>query len=93
MKVLRRKQVCEMVSYSPMHLWRLTRQNKFPQPIKLGPNSVGYLESEILAWIEARVAERDAKLQKQRATADEQPYRGSETSSAETAGAEQGEVR
>ena len=31
------------------------------------PNSVGWLASEVDDWIKARVAERDAKLQKQAA--------------------------
>jgi len=31
----------------------------FPRPIKIGPRAVGWLESEIDAWLAARVAERD----------------------------------
>ncbi|RUX42140.1 AlpA family transcriptional regulator [Mesorhizobium sp. M4A.F.Ca.ET.050.02.1.1] len=33
----------------------------FPKPIKLGAKSVGWLKTELDAWIEARIAERDAK--------------------------------
>jgi prophage regulatory protein len=32
---------------------------KFPRPIRLGKRSVGWLEHEISAWIESRVALRD----------------------------------
>lgn len=31
---------------------------KFPRPVKLGPRAIGWLEEEVVAWIEARVAER-----------------------------------
>lgn len=58
-RILRQRQVCECVGYSPMHLWRLEKAGRFPRRIKLGPNSVGWLESEIEDWIAARVAERD----------------------------------
>ena len=60
MRILRQRQVCECIGYSPMHLWRLEKAGKFPLRIKLGPNSVGWLASEIDDWIAARVAERDA---------------------------------
>jgi prophage regulatory protein len=31
----------------------------FPKPVRLGPQSVGWLEHEIEAWIAERIAERD----------------------------------
>ncbi|WP_448187927.1 helix-turn-helix transcriptional regulator [Azospirillum sp. sgz301742] len=60
-KVLRFKQVHERVGYSRMHLFRMEREGRFPKRIPLGPNSVGWLESEVDAWIAARVAKRDAE--------------------------------
>ncbi len=39
---------------SPRH------DSPFPRPISLGPRAVGFLESEIDSWIEARSAERAA---------------------------------
>jgi prophage regulatory protein len=33
---------------------------EFPKPVRLGPNAVGWLKSEIEAWQQARIAERDA---------------------------------
>lgn len=51
----------ELVPYSDMHIWRLEKSGKFPQRIKLNPNGrVGWSLQEILAWIEARKAEREA---------------------------------
>lgn len=61
MKVLRKKEVVEKVGYSGMHISRLEAAGRFPKRIKLGPNSVGWLESEVNEWIEQKVAERDAQ--------------------------------
>ena len=38
--------------------WRLIKSGAFPKPIKCGARNC-WLESEIDAWIKARVAERD----------------------------------
>ncbi|WP_043649322.1 helix-turn-helix transcriptional regulator [Chitinilyticum litopenaei] len=34
----------------------------FPKPIKIGAHSVAFVESEVDAWIAARIAARDAEL-------------------------------
>ena len=39
--------------------WQLIKEGQFPKPIRIGPNSVAWLESELDEWIAARVAERD----------------------------------
>ncbi len=61
MKILRKPEATEMTGLSAQSLWRLSRDGKFPRLVQLGPQSVGYVEAEILEWIEARVAERDAR--------------------------------
>jgi len=61
MKVLRPKAVYALVGLSPMQVWRLRRAGRFPEPIQLGVNSKGFIKEEIDAWIETRVAERDAR--------------------------------
>lgn len=33
----------------------------FPKPVRLGGRSIGWVDFEISQWLEARVAERDAK--------------------------------
>jgi len=48
------------VNYSRAHLFRLIRAGKFPAPIKLGENRNAFVETEVDAWIEQRVVERDA---------------------------------
>lgn len=40
--------------------WRLIRAGKFPKPIKVGSRNA-WIESEVDAWIQDRIAERDNK--------------------------------
>jgi prophage regulatory protein len=47
------------VPYSKPHLWRLERANKFPKRVPIGAGRYAYIEAEIDAWIDARIAERD----------------------------------
>ncbi len=60
MRVLRKREVVRKVGYSGMHISRLEKAGQFPKRIQLGPNSVGWIEAELDAWIEAKVAERDS---------------------------------
>ena len=46
------------IKYSRVHVSRLEKADKFPKHVNLGPQSIGWLEEEIDAWIEARAAER-----------------------------------
>jgi prophage regulatory protein len=48
------------IRFSRQHLHRLIKNGRFPKPIKLGPATNGWLESEIDAWIALRASERDA---------------------------------
>lgn len=54
--ILRRKQVEARTGLSRSSIYELMKQD-FPKPISLGPRSVGWVESEIRAWIEQRIAE------------------------------------
>jgi prophage regulatory protein len=49
------------ITYSRAHLYRLIRAKKFPVPVRLGDNRIAFVESEVDAWLEAKVAERDSK--------------------------------
>jgi prophage regulatory protein len=46
--------------YSRVQLWKLVKAKQFPAPIKLSSNRNAWLLSEVLAWVEQRVAERGA---------------------------------
>ena len=63
LRLLSKKQVKEIILYSYAHTDRLEKAGLFPKRIRLSPHRmgrVGYLESEIHAWINARLAQRDA---------------------------------
>lgn len=54
MNVLRTKAVVKATGLSRTTLWRLERRGDFPKRIRLGPNSTGWIQSEIQEWIESR---------------------------------------
>jgi prophage regulatory protein len=58
-RILRKREVIRRVGYSLVHIYRLEKQGAFPKRVKLGPNSVGWIESEIEAWIRERIRRRD----------------------------------
>jgi prophage regulatory protein len=44
----------------PQSTWRVMQDKGLaPKPVRLGPRSVGWLRTELLKWVEARIAERD----------------------------------
>jgi prophage regulatory protein len=48
------------IPFSKPHLWRLEKAGKFPKRVPISAGRYGYLESEIDAYIEKKIAERDA---------------------------------
>lgn len=54
LRMLTMKQVCELISYTPQHTYRLIRQGKFPQRVRIGENRVGWRLADIEAWLAAR---------------------------------------
>jgi prophage regulatory protein len=59
-KILRRPAVEASTGLSRSTIYQHMQAGTFPKPIRLGAKAVGWIESEILAWIEARTNERDA---------------------------------
>ena len=62
MRILSKKDLRSLVLYSPAHIDRLEKAGKFPKRIRLGPCRVGWLEDEVLAWVQERVQQRDLGL-------------------------------
>ena len=58
-KILRPRVAFERVGLSRSQVYRLVQLGKFPRPVRLGPTSSGFIESEIETWIKARILERD----------------------------------
>jgi prophage regulatory protein len=48
-----------MVPYTPQHILRLEKQNKFPKRIQVGDNRVAWILAEVQMWIDTRVSQRD----------------------------------
>ena len=60
-RILRRREVQARTGLSRSSLYAALAAGNFPRQVALGPRSVGWLESEITAWINARCKERDAE--------------------------------
>jgi prophage regulatory protein len=60
MKALKLSEVQKRVPRSRSRIYEDMAKGEFPRPVKLGPRSVAWLESDIDAWLAARVAEREA---------------------------------
>ena len=64
--ILRRKQVEARIGLSRSAIYAKLRHNPkrpsdydptFPRPVSVGPKAVGWIESEINAWLNARIQE------------------------------------
>ena len=53
-RIIRPKGVEEKIDRSRVQIWRDVRDGKFPAPIQLGPNAVGWFEDEIDDWLASR---------------------------------------
>ncbi|WP_193548458.1 helix-turn-helix transcriptional regulator [Azospirillum palustre] len=62
-RIIRFKQLKERVPYSRMHVYRLEKAGHFPKRVPLGPNSVGWIESEVDEWIVSRATARNSPSQ------------------------------
>ncbi len=59
--VLRLQDVERRTGLRRATIYRRAGEGTFPKPIKLGPNSSGWLESEIDAFLAKAIEERDAQ--------------------------------
>lgn len=59
MRMISRRQLKELVLYSPQHIARLEKAGKFPKRVNLGQCRVGWVEQEVLDWLRVRIEQRD----------------------------------
>lgn len=59
MRLLSKKALRELVLYSPQHIARLEKAGLFPKRVTLGANRVGWVEQEVLDWLEERILARE----------------------------------
>jgi prophage regulatory protein len=57
-RFLRLSEVIMRVGYSRPSIYRKIDHNEFPAPVNLGGRAVGWIESDIDAWIESRINSR-----------------------------------
>ena len=73
MRLIRLPEVLSRTGVSAMTVWRWERAGVFPRRVRIGSNTVAWPESEVTAWCEARVAERDMRQQKDQANMSVNP--------------------
>jgi len=59
MRLLSKRQLREVVLYSPQHISRLEKAGLFPQRVQLGKNRVGWVEDEVYEWLQQRIDARE----------------------------------
>lgn len=60
MRILSKRQLKELVLYSPQHVARLEKAGQFPKRVQLGPNRVGWVEDEVVDWLQSRLDCRES---------------------------------
>ena len=59
--VLRLPQVRQITGLGRSSIYAMEANQNFPRRLKLGPRSVGWLESEVLAWVLTRAQGRGSE--------------------------------
>lgn len=59
-RLMRLAEVVERTGRTKSPLYRDIAAGAFPAPVHIGPRAARWVESEVDAWIAARIAERDA---------------------------------
>jgi len=57
-RFLRRRSVEDRTGLSRSTIYLFVQSGTFPRPVRIGGRAVAWLESDIDAWIEARLADR-----------------------------------
>ena len=56
LRVLRMNETVKRTGYSRGSIYRLMAEEKFPKQIKLGARAIGWIESDVEAWILSKVS-------------------------------------
>ncbi len=60
-RIIRRGEIPGVTGYCIDYVYTLIKAGKFPKPLRLGANAVGWLESDIAKWQGERITERDGE--------------------------------
>jgi prophage regulatory protein len=55
-RILRISQVTAVTGLSRSTIYRLQAEKRFPQSIRIADRAIGWLEADVLAWLETRIA-------------------------------------
>lgn len=62
-RLMRIREVLQLCGLSRATLYREIKLRSFPQPVKLSARSVGWLQDEVMQWLDSRVAQRGPGFQ------------------------------
>ena len=54
MRILRTADVISILGISRSTLWRWEKSPDFPPKVRLGPNTVGWCQADILEWLDGK---------------------------------------
>ena len=60
--LIRWSEVQKRTGYSKAWIYRLLKEKRFPQSVKIGSRSIAFVESEVDEWINQRIEARDALI-------------------------------
>ena len=62
MKFIRLKEVIDRTGLARATIYKYMVEGEFPKSVSLGGRSVGWVESEVEAWIDSKIAARDGSI-------------------------------
>jgi prophage regulatory protein len=95
-RIIRKKELCQLLGLSAPTLWRKVKSGDFPAPLQLGVNSIGWLESDISQWIETKkeaLGKKQVELQRSYQDAQEELAKANEQEISKVVGEIQAAVR
>lgn len=72
MKIIRLKEVIKLTGLGRSTIYAKVANGLFPANVKLGGHATGWVESEVLDWINALIEERDIQALENKDSEDEQ---------------------
>lgn len=76
-RLMRIREVLQLCGLSRATLYREIKLHSFPAPVKLSARSVGWLQDDVVQWLETRIAQRGPAYDAATPTNDRTISRGS----------------